>query len=798
MFDNPPPNKVTFALVGNPNAGKTTIFNALTGARQHVGNWPGVTVEKKEGTVSHAGRDIHVVDLPGTYSLTAYSLEEIIARQFIVEAAPDVVVDVVDASNLERNLYLSVQLLEMGAKVVMALNMIDVARGRNIHIDEKLLSELLGISVVSTNGKKNVGINELLTAALETADDRERVNTRPSWLHYGTELEEEIERIQEALKTAGIDLHGLSTRWIAMKLLEGDTEVVDKVAGTGSLEPVFQQVEASRQHLSVIFDDPPEILLADARYGFISGALKLAVRVEASDRVHLSENIDKVLTHRVLGPAILFVVLYLVYTVTFQGSEPLVKVFDWFFTGLGNLVTDNVPEGLLRSLLKSGIIDGVGGVLSFTPLIAMMFLAIAILEDTGYMARIAFMLDRVLRGFGLHGASMLALMVSGGLAGGCAVPGIMATRTMKEPKERLVTILVAPLMNCGAKLPVYALLIGAFFSTNMARMMFLLTLISWSMALLAGKVIRSTVLAGPSAPFVLELPPYRIPTLRGILIHTWERTWMYVKKAGTVILAVSILLWAMMTFPGLPEDSKKHFDDRLSQIRTSFLSNPAVKPAFGSEGDISTFAQFRKVPEKEIAKEASTVNPLWLPLSRALAEEAPADRSESSKADPAGLIELKHAYEAYANATKAVEAEMQSQGLRHSIGGRIGIALETVTKPLGFDWRTNVALVGGFAAKEVVVATLGTAYSLGQVDPEESVSLSEKLKKTHGWNPLTAFTLIMFVMLYNPCITTLVVIKKESGTWRWTFFAMAYTTMLAFAVAWLVRTVGLLLNLGVS
>jgi ferrous iron transport protein B len=798
MHDHPLSQSVTLALAGNPNAGKTTIFNAITGARQHVGNWPGVTVEKKEGTLHHAGREIHVVDLPGTYSLTAYSLEEIIARQFIVESAPDVVVDVVDASNLERNLYLSVQLLEMGAKVVMALNMIDVARGRRIDIDEKRLSELLGIAVVPTNGKKGVGIDELVEAALQTAAGSERVNVRPSWLHYGTELEEEIERIEQALLKAGISLHGLSTRWIAMKLLEGDSEIAKRVSANRDLEPVFQQVEASRRHLTDIFADPPEILLTDARYGFISGAIKLSVRMEATDRVHLSENIDKVLTDRLLGPAILFAVLYLVYVVTFQGSEPLVKGLDWAFKRLGGLVADSVPEGLLRSLLVSGIIDGVGGVLRFTPLIAFMFMAIAVLEDTGYMARIAFMLDRVLRGFGLHGASMLALMVSGGLAGGCAVPGIMATRTMKEPKERLVTILVAPLMNCGAKLPVYALLIGAFFPGSMAQMMFLLTLISWSMALLAGKVIRGTVLTGPSAPFVLELPPYRVPTLRGILTHTWERTWMYVKKAGTVILAVSILLWAMMTFPGLPPEKEKPFEEKLTDIRQSFLNNPAVPAAFTSEADLRAFQQFRDRPERETATEAQTVNPLWFPLSRALAKHTHSKQAETRKPDPPDFVPLVHAYTGYLDATKTVEAERQSETLKHTVGGRIGVALERVTRHLGFDWRTNVALVGGFAAKEVVVATLGTAYSLGEVNPNESESLSEKLRKTPGWNPLAAFTLIMFVMLYNPCITTLVVIKKESGKWRWTFFAMAYTTLLAFAVAWLVHSVGTFLNLGLT
>jgi ferrous iron transport protein B len=791
------PKKVTVALAGNPNAGKTTIFNALTGARQHVGNWPGVTVEKKEGTVSRGDEEIHVVDLPGTYSLTAYSLEEIIARKFIVENAPDVVVNVVDASNLERNLYLSVQLLEMGARIVIALNMMDVAEGRNITIDHQWLSKLLGVPVVPTNGKKGIGIDELLNAVLYEADRPRAAGSDDHRVQYGTEVEEEIEKIESKLAETGMSLNGLSRRWTAVKLIEGDSEISARTEGAPGASVLFQAVHASRDHLSVIFGDPPEIILTDARYGFISGATKLTVKVGATDRVHLSETIDKVLTNRLLGPIILFAVLYLVYVFTFQGSEPLVAVFEHAFKWMGGVVADAVPEGLLRSLLVSGVINGVGGVLRFTPLIAFMFMAIAILEDTGYMARIAFMLDRVLRGFGLHGASMLALMVSGGLAGGCAVPGIMATRTMKEPKERLVTILVAPLMNCGAKLPVYALLIGAFFPSHMARIMFLLTLVSWSLALLAGKVIRSTVLSGPTAPFVLELPPYRVPTVKGILIHTWERTWMYVKKAGTVILAVSIVLWAMMTFPALPPEQARPFDDELAKLTEAFLSGPEVQIAFKSDNDIQDFEKLRRQEGPGRDKGLQSRNPQWPALARMIHEGRDSGAADERPRGLPALAAVASTYTAFMEQIRAVEQRKQSATLKHTIGGRIGVALESVTRPVGFDWRTNVALVGGFAAKEVVVATLGTAYSLGEVDPRTAESLSEKLKKEPGWNPLAAFTLIMFVMLYNPCFTTLVVIKREAGQWRWVIFAMVYTTVLAYGVALLVRSVGLFFKLGV-
>jgi ferrous iron transport protein B len=387
------------------------------------------------------------------------------------------------------------------------------------------------------------------------------------------------------------------------------------------------------------------------------------------------------------------------------------------------------------------------------------------------------------------------LMVSGGIAGGCAVPGIMATRTLKEPKERLVTILVAPLMNCGAKMPVYALLIGAFFAEKQARMMLVLTLISWFMALMAGRIIRSTVLKGPSAPFVLELPPYRLPTVRGLLIHTWERTWMYLKKAGTVILAVSIVLWAAMTFPSLPKEQSEVFKQREQKLAEAFLKDPKVAPLFKSEEDIDQFEKFRTgMAARE--SQGAAINPALVELAKALEESGGGTGQARSGAISAS--DLAKTYAAFIEQKREIEGEKLSAQLQNTIGGRIGTALETVFKPLGFDWRTNVALLGGFAAKEVVVATLGTAYSLGEVKSDATESLPDKLKKEPGWNPLTAFTLILFVMLYNPCLTTLVVIKKESGKWRWTLFAMAYTTILAYCVALIVHSVGTSLGMGLT
>jgi ferrous iron transport protein B len=392
---------------------------------------------------------------------------------------------------------------------------------------------------------------------------------------------------------------------------------------------------------------------------------------------------------------------------------------------------------MLKSLIVSGIIDGVGGVLGFVPLIMFMFFGIAILEDSGYLARVAFMLDRVFRMFGLHGSSVMAFIVSGGIAGGCAVPGVMATRTLKSPRERLATLLTVPFMNCGAKLPVFALLIATFFAQYEAVIMLLITLGAWVGALLVAKLLRTTVIKGASTPFVMELPPYRVPTFKGLAIHTWERTWQYIKKAGTVILGLSIVLWAMMTFPELPDSKVQEFE----ALRQTEIS---------------------RAP-KEIAAELS----------------AASDGTELS--GPARNLK---------ESLWRVDAAEAEAGLRYSAAGRIGGALEAVSIWAGFDWRTNIALVGGFAAKEVVVSTLGTAYSLGEVDPEQAGSLSETLARDPAWSPLLAVGLIVFTMFYSPCLVSVICISRESGSWKWGAFAMVFNTVLAFLLAVLIFQVG--------
>ncbi len=713
------------ALGGNPNSGKTTLFNELTGARQHVGNYPGVTVDKKEGIYTYNGYKLHIVDLPGAYSLTAYSIEEVVARDFLVGEKPEVTINIVDASNLERNLYLTLQLLELGVPVCIALNMMDVAKSRGITINHHKLSELLQIPVVPIVARTGEGKSELMKTVTEFS--KKKKDRKALVISYGADLEEAISQMQKKIESEHFMTLLYPARWIAIKYLENDTQIINKGRETDPVtaKSLEEHVRKVSRHIQQTAETYPEALIADCRYGYISSLLKQGVMRQQydKDRLYTSDKTDMLLTNRFFGPVIMLMILMGLYQFTFTYSELPVSWTESFFSWLGELAYNNLPDGLLRSLIISGIIDGVGGVLGFAPLIMFMFFGIAILEDSGYLARVAFMLDRIFRVFGLHGSSVMAYIISGGIAGGCAVPGVMATRTLRSPRERIATLLTVSFMNCGAKLPVFALLIAAFFNENEAMMMFAITLIAWFGALIIAKILRLTIIKGESTPFVMELPPYRFPTFKGVMIHTWERTWQYIKKAGTTILGISVVLWAMMSFPGMPDSELQRFEQKREALKI-----------------------------------------LELPTSQ-LEEK---------------LAEIDH--------------EEAAAPLRYSIAGRIGTALESITKFAGFDWRTNIALIGGFAAKEVVVSTLGTAYSLGELDPEESKPLVEKLASSPEWNPLVAMSLIIFTIFYAPCFVAVVCISKEAGSWKWGAFSMVFNTVLAFTFAVAVFQIGSLIT----
>lgn len=734
--------QLKMALAGNPNAGKTTLFNQLTGARQHVGNYPGITVDHKEGHLSHREQTIIITDLPGTYSMTAYSAEELVARDYLVNNRPQVVINIVDASNLERNLYLTCQLLELGVPLVIALNMIDVAEARGIEINSAVLSQHLQVPVVPIVARSGFGKEALLDAAFAVA--AENRPWTPLTISYGDDLDGTLAELLTIITEYKVLDTTYPPRYTAIKYLESDQQIVDLGRKTvpEAAERLQLLVDKSSAHTRRTLDVYPEAIIADQRYGYIKSLLRQGVisRRYDADRLYTSDKIDKVLTNRLIGPIIMLAILFSLYQFTFSWSEIPVSWLESGFSWLGDKARELLPDGILRSLVISGIIDGVGGVLGFVPLIMFMFFGIAILEDSGYLARVAFMMDRVFRIFGLHGSSVMPFIVSGGIAGGCAVPGVMATRTLRSPKERMATLLTVSFMNCGAKLPVLALLIGAFFSNHQAQYMFFFTMLAWLVAMLAARLLRSTVLRGASTPFVMELPPYRFPTVRGLLIHTWERTYQYIKKAGTVILGISILLWAMMTFPGLPESTKQSFEQRRQEILTT--AGAEIAAALEKEGETLS-------PEAEAVKTAIT----------ALANE---------------------------------EAET---ALRRSIAGRIGTAMEPVSLLAGFDWRTDIALLGGFAAKEVIVSTLGTAYSMGEVDTEDSQSLSDRLKEDSNWNRVVAVSALIFIMFYSPCFVTLVCIAKEAS-WKWAAFSMGFNTIFAFILAVAVYQIGTLLKLG--
>jgi len=783
--------KITIALSGNPNAGKTTVFNAITGARQHIANYPGVTVEKKYGTVIHEGREIEVVDLPGTYSLTAYSLEELVARNFVIDERPDLVVDIVDASSLERHLYLAVQFKELGVPLVLGLNMMDLAESRGIVVDAHVLSRQFGAPVVPMVARSNKGIHDLLNAVVALAD--EKPQWEPAPISYGMDIDQAIQRISAIIERSEVYDRKYPAWWRALKCLEMDSEITRLLKRDPPLGEEIETIcDEIYKHTMSTLEEEPEAIIADHRYGYIAGVFKKAVKRKIESRINVSDKIDKVLTNRIIGPFVMIAVLYGMYSFTFWASELPIQWLETFFDGLTRIALIVVPECALQSLIVSGVIGGVGGVLGFVPLIMFMFFVIAIMEDSGYMARIAYMLDRVLRWFGLHGNSVIALIVSGGISGGCAVPGVMATRVLRDPKERYATLLVIPFMNCGAKLPVYALLIGAFFSGDKARIMFLLTLLSWLFALFAAKVLRATILKGPKTSFVMELPPYRAPTLRGLLIHTWERTWQYIKKAGTVILAFSIVLWAMMTFPGLSEEQIADFEKERNRLTDAFLRSADVRGVIGSGKDIAALngIVFGEGDREAVQKAFADHPELGRVAQAAFDLEQGGGGGETR--DPA-VLQAASRYLAFKSQIDEQEQERQQAALKRTIAGWIGIRLEAITRPLGFEYRTNIALLGGFAAKEVVVSTLGTAYSLGEVDPEETASLSERLQKDPGWNPLQAFTLIVFTMLYVPCMATVISIRRETS-WAWAGFSIFFNLLVAYAVSLAIRQVGLALG----
>lgn len=768
--------KITIALAGNPNSGKTTVFNNLTGSRQHVGNYPGVTVEKKEGYRRFKQQELIIIDLPGTYSLTAYSPEEVVARNFVVQEKPDIVVNVLDASNLERNLYLATQLLELEIPLILALNMADVAESWGITINDELLATRLGVPVVRTVGNRNIGMEKLLDVAIAQKHRNETFT-----INYGADIEGAICKLEPLLVTAHRELQ-FPKRWLALKLLENDSDIVENVKVLSGGASVVEKARELRSALQKQLGDDPEMIIANLRYRYIGVIYSEVVTAKNIDAVTFSDKIDKILTNRALGLPIFLAMMWLVFNLVFTlGAYPQ----GWIESGvelLGKWLGQTMTEGDFKSLVIDGIIGGVGGVIVFLPNILLLFFAIALLEGTGYMARAAFIMDRVMNKVGLHGKSFIPLL----LGFGCSVPAIMGARTLENPRDRLVTILVTPLMSCSARLPVYTVLISAFFGEQIAgNILFSIYLLGIVLAIAMARIFRSVLFTGSTEPFVMELPPYRIPTAKSILFHMWERSVLYVQKAGTIILAVSILVWFATNYPN-NVDYSKDYQALADQAKTAYTIqvDEEIGKVLNIE-DVENNELFQVVVAKiNETKKLKTDNDL---KQQEIEFQNPALYGPANR-----YIEMKAEFKAK---QELLDKEQAAEKLGNSYAGQVGKIIEPTIRPLGFDWKIGVSLFAAFTAKEVLVSTLGTIYSVGSTEGDSS-SLTEALAADPIFNPLVAYSLMVFVLIYSPCLATIATIKRETNSWKWAFFSFFYSTALAWVVAFIVYRGGQLLGFG--
>ena len=606
-------------LAGNPNVGKTTLFNNLTGLNQHVGNWPGKTVEKAEGHYNYNNNRVDVIDLPGNYALSAHSIEEIVSRDFIVDEDSDVIVNIIDASNLERNLYLTVQMMELGANLVVALNMNKFAQDKGYTIDAKKLSDLLGVPVVEIEANSKIGKDQLLKTIEGAA--KNPVNT-VNRLSYGPELFDHLNELQTAIEEDK-NLNDVPSRWIAIKLLEDDEIILDRIEDSSKRNNILNTTEKVKKHFKDIYNESSEEVIANARYAYIEGLLKEVLTKPATEKKTLTDKIDSIVTNRILGFPIFLIIMYLMFQITFTVAAPFQDMIDEGFGILGEMVATSLGDGMLTSFIVDGIIGGVGGVLVFLPQIILLFLIISFLEDSGYLARAAFVMDKVMHSLvGLHGKAFIPMI----LGFGCGIPGIMATRTMENEKDRLITMLIVPFMSCTARMPVYLLLVGAFFAAaDQTNVIFSLYVLGIVVAIIVAFILRKTLFDDMDAPFVMELPDYKLPTLRGILMHTAEKSWGFVRKAGTIILAAAIIVWILSSFPAGVEYGSQ--ESAIGMIGTAVAPvfaplgfgswQPAVALIFGlvaKEVVVGTFSSLFGVAE-EGAGIAAAMHGIFTPLT---------------------------------------------------------------------------------------------------------------------------------------------------------------------------------------
>ncbi len=727
---------INIALVGNPNCGKTTLFNHATGAKEHVGNYSGVTVDSKKAKYKQSGYKFEITDLPGTYSLTAYTPEELFVRRHIIEELPDVIVNVVDASNLERNLYLTSRLIDLDVKVVIALNMYDELQKKGDKFNYVKLGKMLGVPIIPTVAASGEGVENLFGKIIDVYEDRDPI-VRHIHINYGKAIERAVKELQVVINSdMKSSISGrVAPRFFALNLLEKDYEtknVVKNIAGHDKIttlsNKLISRIEAGN------YDDT-ETLITDSRYGFINGALKETFRPGAEKKYNTTKVIDSFLTHKLFGIPIFVFFMWLMFQGTFSlGVYPM----DWIDQGvkfLGDFVHEIMPEGMLKDLITEGVINGVGGVIIFLPNILLLFFFISLMEDTGYMARAAFITDKVMHKIGLHGKSFIPLV----MGFGCNVPAIMATRTLENRDDRLLTMLINPFMSCSARLPVYLVIIGAVFPEYAGTILFSIYTGGIVLSILVAKLFKKVIFKGEDAPFVMELPPYRIPVLKTTLKHMWHKGSMYLQKMGGVILIASIIIWALGYFP-LETENTAQFEIKIQQIEKSYLDKIEL------EKTVST--------KKNLINEKDSI--------------------------------VKH-----------IKFEQRTDKQANSYIGRIGDFIEPVIRPLGFDSKIGISILTGIAAKEIVLSTMGVLYG---ADDGETRSLEEKLleqKYSKGkhkgetvFTPLVAISFLVFILVYFPCIAVIIAIKKESGSWKWALFTAGYTTGLAWILSFLVYQIG--------
>ncbi|MBN2612645.1 MAG: ferrous iron transport protein B [Bacteroidales bacterium] len=732
---------INIALVGNPNAGKTTIFNYASKSRERVGNYSGVTVSSKTAVFVQDGYTFHITDLPGTYSLSAFSPEEIAVRDYIVNNTPDVVINIVDASNLERNLYLTTQLIDLDIKMIIALNMYDDLQKHQDMFDYRALGKMIGIPLVPTVGVTGKGIAELFREIIRVYNDDEPM-LRHIHINYGPEVEKSIARVQEKIKVKeNYNLTDrISSRFLAIKLLEKDRHIIEFIKQAVNAVEIKAVADKEFKRLEAEYHSDSETIISDAKYGFISGALLETFKPGLIERNEITRSIDNILTNKYFGFPVFFLFMYIMFTSTFRLGEYPMKWIDAGVAILGRWMDQLMAPGPLKELIIDGIINGVGGVIVFLPNIIILFLFISLMEDTGYMARAAFIMDKLMHRIGLHGKSFIPLL----MGFGCNVPAIMATRTIENRNNRLLTMLIAPFMSCSARLPVYILLIGTFFPDYHGTILFGLYLTGIAIAVFSSLLLKKIFFKTDEVPFVMELPPYRVPTFAATIRHMWFKASQYLQKMGGVILVASIIIWALGYFP-------RHVD-------------------FSTDYDSQIADNTRKL---EYLQSENSVN-----------------KNEKIAGVEAKIDEL----------TMLKKAEHQEK----SYLGMIGKFIEPAMAPLGFDWKISISLLTGIAAKEIVVSSMGVIYHVDITKAGSNETLSDFLLEAEYkdgrrngqkvFSPLVAMSLLMFILIYFPCVAVIAAIRKESGSWKWAMFTVFYTTGLAWVVSFFVYQTGSLLG----